>query len=792
MQSIDIQFDTTDFATIFPFYILMNEDLVIVAHGPSINIISASPLDQPFGDFFNINRPSIESLSLENIKGICNQLIILQAKTKKNNILRGQFSFRPKQHQILFVGSAWFESSEGFTESGLSLFDYAPHNSSIDLLHLLKTQHIANAELVEVLSSLKSQKAELEKVQKELIAISSSLEDSNMRYEYVNKATSEAIWDWNMLTGEMYYGDGFEKLFGYVTHKQKGNFNTWEKRIHPNDLDRVMNNIHAFIDDLELNKWTAEYQYLKSDGTYAYVIDKGFIIRDLYGNAIRMIGTMQDITAQKLEEQHLRLLESVIVNTNDGIIITKASRGNPIIYINESFTKMTGYTFAELEGRSPNILQGLLTDDLENEKLRKAVKDYQPCEINTINYKKNGETFWANIIIKPIANSSGVYTHWIAITRDFTEIKSMSESLENQKNFYDEILNNIPTDIAVFDPKHNYIFLNPYAVRNEEIRKWMINKNDLDYAKMKGIDNSIAMKRWDYFERAVASKSTVQWVDEHKTTEGKSNFVLRNLYPFFQNNELKFVIGYGIDVTERKLAENKLIEALENLRKTNLELEQFAYVASHDLQEPLRMVTSFLTQLEKKYESQLDDKAKEYIYYAVDGAKRMRQIILDLLAFSRAGKDDEMKGPVDLNDIVDEIKVLYKQKISETKTIIHCPVLPTVSANKTPIRQVFQNLISNAIKYGRSDVAPEIDILCEKKEDCWEIIFKDNGIGIEAAYYDKIFVIFQRLHNKNEYEGSGIGLAITKKIMESMGGKIWVTANENHGSSFHITIPFSA
>jgi PAS domain S-box-containing protein len=478
------------------------------------------------------------------------------------------------------------------------------------------------------------------------------------------------------------------------------------------------------------------------------------------------------------------------VNTNDGIVITQAIEGNPIIYINESFTKMTGYTLQELEGKNPRVLQGLLSDKNENLRIRKAIKNFEPCEINTINYKKNGEIFWANVIIKPIANEKGIFTHWIAISRDFTEFKKMSESLEYQKNFYDEILNNIPTDIAVFAPNHNYIFVNPYAVRNNEIRKWLINKNDLDYTKMKGIDDTMALKRWEYFDNAVSNQSTVQWIDEHKTADGKSNFVLRNLYPYFQNDELKFVIGYGIDITERKLAENRLIEALESLRKTNLELEQFAYVASHDLQEPLRMVSSFLTQLEKKYGDQLDNKAKEYIFYAVDGAKRMRQIILDLLAYSRAGKEEEIKSNVDLNEILTEIKILYAQRITETKTLIHSEELPVIFANRTPIRQVFQNLISNAIKYSRVAVSPVIEIQCAQKATYWEIIFKDNGIGIEPEYHEKIFVIFQRLHNKNEYEGSGIGLAITKKINESIGGKIWVTSNENHGSAFHITIPF--
>jgi signal transduction histidine kinase len=141
----------------------------------------------------------------------------------------------------------------------------------------------------------------------------------------------------------------------------------------------------------------------------------------------------------------------------------------------------------------------------------------------------------------------------------------------------------------------------------------MINKNDFDYARMKGIDDTLAKKRWDFFEDAVAQKKTINWIDEHKKTDGGVNYILRNLYPYFENDALKLVIGYGIDITERKLIEIKLSEALESIKNTNNELEQFAYVASHDLQEPLRMVTSFLSQLEKKYGESLDEKAREYI-----------------------------------------------------------------------------------------------------------------------------------------------------------------------------------
>jgi len=264
---------------------------------------------------------------------------------------------------------------------------------------------------------------------------------------------------------------------------------------------------------------------------------------------------------------------------------------------------------------------------------------------------------------------------------------------------------------------------------------------------------------------------------------------LRNFYPYFENNKLKFVIGYGLDITERKEIEIKLNEALESVQKSNSELEQFAYVASHDLQEPLRMVTSFLTQLEKKYSDSLDDKAKEYIYFAVDGAKRMRQIILDLLEFSRVGRTDETLNEISIESIVKEIIILHGKQIEELNANIKYDVLPSLICHKTPIRQLFQNIIGNSLKYHKIGVPPVIEITSTDKGNYWEFSISDNGIGIETDYHEKIFVIFQRLHNKDEYSGTGIGLAICRKIVESMGGNIGVTSSVNKGSTFHFTIP---
>jgi light-regulated signal transduction histidine kinase (bacteriophytochrome) len=270
----------------------------------------------------------------------------------------------------------------------------------------------------------------------------------------------------------------------------------------------------------------------------------------------------------------------------------------------------------------------------------------------------------------------------------------------------------------------------------------------------------------------------------------------RAVYIRNEDGEVVRAVGATTDLTHRHKYEESLkqlnSELEHNLRQlalSNQDLEQFAYITSHDLQEPLRMVSSFMTLLEKKYASQLDDKALQYIHFATDGAKKMRQIILDLLDFSKVGKYDEQLTCVPLNDVVSESLALFRRLVSEKKAVVNVGKLPTVTYYRTPITQIVQNLLSNALKYGKPDVSPQVDVFAIDHANEHEIVIADNGIGISAEYYDKIFVIFQRLNPELEFTGTGIGLSIVKKILDRMGGRIWVESEEGVGSAFHFTIP---
>lgn len=236
--------------------------------------------------------------------------------------------------------------------------------------------------------------------------------------------------------------------------------------------------------------------------------------------------------------------------------------------------------------------------------------------------------------------------------------------------------------------------------------------------------------------------------------------------------------------------ERKVQERTEELERSNAELAQFAYIASHDLREPLRMVTCYVQMIERRYKDQLDDEARKFIGYAVDGSARMRRLINDLLEFSRVGTRAKKFEKVDMNEILEAVKMNLKIAIEEADAEVRCEKMPEVWGDPTQLTQLCQNLIANAIKF-RGDRKPVVEVLSKQVDDGWEISIKDNGIGIEADHLERIFLIFQRLHKKDEYEGTGIGLAVCKKIVERHEGSLRVESEKGTGSTFLFVLPAS-
>jgi light-regulated signal transduction histidine kinase (bacteriophytochrome) len=250
----------------------------------------------------------------------------------------------------------------------------------------------------------------------------------------------------------------------------------------------------------------------------------------------------------------------------------------------------------------------------------------------------------------------------------------------------------------------------------------------------------------------------------------------------------ELALAYQEMAGRRKEVEGALRGTTEELARSNQELQQFAYVASHDMQEPLRMIKGFMLLLEHQYHGKLDAKADEFIHYAVDGAERMSRLISELLAYSRVGTQGKEFSDVDCNAVVRQALDSLQAMIRESGAVVDCDPLPTVKGDPTQLEQVFQNLLANAMKF-RDQRPPVVHVGVRETGADWEISVKDNGIGISPAQVGRLFVMFQRLHDRSKYPGTGIGLATCKKIVERHGGKIWVQSEPGEGSTFFFTIP---
>jgi len=295
----------------------------------------------------------------------------------------------------------------------------------------------------------------------------------------------------------------------------------------------------------------------------------------------------------------------------------------------------------------------------------------------------------------------------------------------------------------------------------------------------------------------ILPKSTVflDFEIEHEfKTLGRRIMVLNARRIYHETKRMQMILLAIEDITEQKRVERELKQAEElkqaiaALKRSNRELEQFAYVASHDLQEPLRMVSSFTQLLAKRYQGKLDKDADEFIAYIVAGAKRMQALINDLLTYSRVDTRGKSFEPIDSEAVFDQAIANLRVAIEEGEAVITHDPLPSLIADDSQIVQLFQNLLGNAIKFHGKE-PPRIHVSAKQEGNEWVFSFRDNGIGIAPEYFDRIFVIFQRLHGREEYPGTGTGLAICKKIVERHGGRIWVESEPSKGSTFYFAIP---
>jgi PAS domain S-box-containing protein len=296
-----------------------------------------------------------------------------------------------------------------------------------------------------------------------------------------------------------------------------------------------------------------------------------------------------------------------------------------------------------------------------------------------------------------------------------------------------------------------------------------------------------AAHRHDYF-KSPRVRSMGEGTDLVARRKDGSEFPIEVGLSHVETPEGPLAFGLVSDITERKKAAAEIVRMNEELRQSNAEIEQFAHVASHDLQEPLRMVTNYLQLIERRYDDRLDNDGRDFIRFAVDGAKRMKALIKDLLDFSRAGTTAASFRSVGAGSILDNALANLKTAIDESAAQISSDPLPWIMVDDILLTQVFQNLIANAIKFQKNDGPPRIHVSAQRESESWIFSVQDNGVGIDSCHLERVFRIFERLHTAEEYSGSGIGLAITRKIVERHGGRVWVQSQPGIGSTFFFSL----
>jgi PAS domain S-box-containing protein len=570
--------------------------------------------------------------------------------------------------------------------------------------------------------------------------------------------------------------------------------------------------------------------------TYFESLGKHFSVSAFFLDGL-FVTVSIDITKQKEAENQTKIQADILSHVRDAVIAVDGE--NRITYWNKGAEDLYGFKFGEVEGKIfADVVnyRWLNVDDKKNAYQQlKIIGKWHGKNIST---KKNGEEIYVESSIHAFKDDKGNYIGTISIIHDLTEPVHIKKALEKNYNRLQEaqrighignwewnIQDNVttlseglyqiygldPGNLAKYETILNMILPEYQHIVNYNLEKALRERNSFKY--------EVGIRRRDGDIRIISCCGEVVTdfaghplkiicVEQDITERKKIEYAL-----WEAKNELESTVKRRTrelnetnerlqrELEERKITESKLKKSekdlkslIEELKRSNEELQQFAYVSSHDLQEPLRTITSFTQLLERRYKDNLDSDADEFIEYIVEAAKRMQTLINDLLNYSRVATRGKEFKLTNTKEILENTESNLYATIKENNAEITYENLPEIMADSGQILQLFQNLIGNAIKFKKPEIPPKIHISATKNENKDEYIFNvsDNGIGMESQYAERVFTIFQRLHTKDEYEGTGIGLAISKRVVERHGGKIWVESKLGKGSVFYFTIPFKS
>jgi PAS domain S-box-containing protein len=505
---------------------------------------------------------------------------------------------------------------------------------------------------------------------------------------------------------------------------------------------------------------------------------------------------LHDISERKQAEETLRRLAEIVESSHDAIIATTPS--GEITSWNPGARDLYGHRADEAMGRPLDLLLPPAHADADENLLSQALAGRRLEDFETEHRRKDGSLVPVSVTVSPMRDSRRAIVGASVIVRDRTERKRAEEAMREVQEAFRRAFEDAPIGMALFgveaDDRGRLL-----QVNNSMCQITGYASRELTSMRLEEITHPADAD----VERPLADGllsgqiPNYQLEKRYLCGDGRTVWVMHNAsIAHDSSGRLLYGIAQVQDITRRKETEDRLAAVASELERraselerSNSDLQEFAYVASHDLSEPLRMVSSYVQLLARRYQGQLDSDADDFIGYAVDGVNRMQRLIDDLLAYSRAGTSEYRFGPVDVGELVRDTLVGMQATVTDSGATVEVGDLPEVWGDEGQLRQLFQNLIGNGIKFRRPEEPPRVEVTAERHGRTWRFRVSDNGIGIDPRHAERIFSVFKRLHGRDEYPGSGIGLSICKRIVERHHGRIAVEASPSGGSTFAFTIP---
>ena len=612
------------------------------------------------------------------------------------------------------------------------------------------------------------------------------LREIERRNQILEENSTDVIWILDTDLKPTYISPSVERLRGYTVEEVLNqSIGEW---LAPGSFEQVMQllqegiahlNVHGLTEDLKHR--VIEMELTRKDGTTVWTETRANLLVDARNQLTGMLGVSRDITERRMAEDALRQSEEklrlVFESMGEGLIIGDLQ--GTILQPNEAALRIAGYDDKnEVAGKSifEFLPQRIHQEALED--MRRVLESGKSGNLEYQLVRKDGSEVDIEGTANVVKDSEGNPSTTITLIRDITERKRARQELQDAERRWRTLLNNSPDNIISVDSKGIIQFINRpvLGLPLEEI----IGSSIFQFIRT----NQREMYRMN-LEKAFKTGEAISF-----EVEGRDDTWFMNRFVPISNekNEIITVMIIATDITDRERMAKVLLKKTAELELSNRELEQFAYVASHDLQEPVRMVASYLQLIVRKYQDRIDTDGEDYIGFAVQGATRLQAMIKDLLVYSRVGTRGIHFVITDCEKIIDRVLAELETEIKGCKGVVTRDPLPSITVDSSQLELLFYHLISNAIKF-RVDRPPKIHVSAQSGKSEWVFSVSDNGIGIEPQYVDRIFQVFQRLHAGGKYPGTGIGLAVCKRIIERHEGSIWVESEFGRGSTFFFTIP---